>query len=76
MKLFRSRQQIGANVRLVWCCSSIEVVSNRDVKGLYFMATHGKIQGLVGFSKNGVAFDEPGGSDLTLDKENETRENR
>ena len=29
---------------------------------------------MVGFSKNGVAFDDPGGFDLTLDKENETRE--
>lgn len=69
-----ARQQIGPGFRLVWCCSPIEVVACRDVKGLYAMAQQGKITDLVGFSENGVNFEEPGDADLTLDTANENRE--
>ena len=62
-----ARHEIGPGFRLVWCRSPVEVVAERDVKGLYALAAEGKIDDLIGYSKNGVAFEEPEDADLILD---------
>jgi len=62
-----ARREIGPGFRLVWCRSPVEVVAERDVKGLYAMAAAGKIDDLIGYSANGIAFEEPEDADLILE---------
>ena len=62
-----ARQRLGDQYHLVWCAADIDTVRDRDVKGLYAGADRGEITDLIGYSPDGLAFEEPVNPDLVLE---------
>jgi adenylylsulfate kinase len=67
------KSQLAPSYFLVYCNANVEVVSNRDTKGLYSKAQSGAIKNLVGVS-TGFPYQVPILPDLVLDTKHDSSE--
>ena len=60
-----AREMLGEGFYEVYFSADIEIVSERDVKGLYAKARSGKIDNLIGFSPGSI-YEPPTHPDCTV----------
>ena len=60
-----AREMLGESFYEVYFSADIEIVSERDVKGLYAKASSGKIDNLIGFSPGSI-YEAPTHPDCTV----------
>ena len=67
----KAREYLGEGFYEIYFKASLDYLVRQDVKGLYAKAKQKIINDLIGFSKTGVAYEEPGNPDLIINSEEE-----
>jgi adenylyl-sulfate kinase len=68
-----ARESIGSNFFLIWFSAALDVVAERDTKGLYAKAASGEMDNLIGVGTSNV-FEPPLEADLLIDSSRESEQ--